>query len=433
MRILRIVASLSAVALVACTANPGRPTGAASPDRSPAPRVKAMPAEAASIAPGRGGFPSGKPASLERGALPTLAGLAQAFHEALPAADAAGIQYTVGIVANNGGSFISDKGGGIVGNNSAGIVGNNSSGLISDNGALLISDKGAGATGGPRARQLLQAPGDVFWRIEHAEPDLVYVTTFYNPDFRGQAIGYAPADFKAQGEAAPEQERLAWDPLRVTPVDDPASPPDLATGELALLDVRYPVRVVKSPKLAFTRRIDLDMRIAITAFQPKLLTRFKQMTGDFTLDVPLRLGGAEPVALHADVFRYPPGAGPAEMTGTTYPTPTGFSAAGEGPRGRIELTVDGAVQQRMSGRFVATDGRITAFSQERQADGTVARTLRDEAAGAEVRLLLAPGRGGEALVTRIGGGEPLATLIWQVDGSALLRDAGGATEPLRLF
>jgi hypothetical protein len=333
---------------------------------------------------------------------------ADAIHDTLGAVDLAKTQDTITLLGNNSAS--------IVANNGSSLISNKGGGAVNTTGTGLISEHGAGY-------RLAALPPKGAFHFAHAEGSLTYVTDFYEPDSHGQAVGYATAAYQADPATAPEVERLQWDGLTIVG--------EAPEGDASVVGLEFPVQVVKSAQLAFTQTIALHIDAYLDAVLPKPLTHFKAMQARFALKLPLRAGGDEQLEVQTSQFRYPPGAGPAELKGTTYPTPNGFTASGANARGTLEVTVDNLPNgsQAMTATYTPkAGGRQTKVTQTSFADGHVERTIRDEQAGFTVTLSVKPGQGGQAPVKQLDGGADLGTLSWGADGQANLGD-----EQLRVF
>lgn len=379
------------------------PTG---PVRSPKPRpAEASPRIQASapaiLAPNAAGVIGNNGGSL----IGKVKAIADALADTLAAADVAQAQGVVGIISHNGGN------------------------LISNNGGSLISDKGGGLIGKTKyaLAQASPAPsaspaGPIEWT--HRDGETLYVNLFTPPGYGGEIKGYEAAAFDAQGQSAPLVEHYTWPSLTMVPLSFSLTPP-------IELRVTYPAQIVKSRTIQFTRRIDLEMDITVTAQTPKLLTRFRDMRATFAVEVPVRGGGTEAITVKSTSFTYPPGAGPAEMTGTTYPTPVGLTATGQSARGELTMKVDNAsadpaVRQTLEATFKRADGAVVTLKQTAYKDGRSMRSVVDAASGVEAIVTYRPGEAGTGEVRE--NGQAIATVRWDGTGNAEI-----GAERLRLF
>ncbi|MFN3430095.1 MAG: hypothetical protein ACK46X_09085 [Candidatus Sericytochromatia bacterium] len=339
-------------------------------------------------------------------------GLVSAIQNTLVAGDLARSQNAIQLLSDNGLGLLSDNGLGIIANNGGGLLANNGSGY-----------------------RVAQSAPEVYYEREHERAGLMWITTFYKPDYRGEVKAYPVAAFKAQGKAARAVEHYTWDALGIH-FKNPSFP--LAFPLEAALT--YKIKPLASERFTFIKRMNLVFDMTIKSIDPPPAeVAHNGFTGTYDMEVPLADGTKEVISMAVYDMTYEPGEAPG-ASGVFY-APKTFKAKGANDRGSLDMLVerDGDTE---SARTLAMNLKATHTAKAgRQSkleliiDETNQQTsiVTDVEGGMQAEWTLAPDRTGTGTVRAVGATAVLGNIAWTPQGLGTITFSDGTKETVRVF
>lgn len=385
-----------ALAVAGCTL----PTGLAKGPAAKAPTKAAATAK-----------PSGLVAPKADPAQARQKGIVNAIQNTLVAGDLARSQNAIQLISDNGLGLISDNG----------------LGLISDNGLGLIANNGG-------SYRLAQAKPEIYYEDESTRGGMVWVSTFFKPDYRGEVHAYPAEAYKAKGRAADAVEHYTWDALGIA-----LKNPTLAMAMPLDAELTYKLTPVKSSRFTFVKRMNLKFAMTIKQIDPPpAKVVHNGFSGTYDMEVPLADGTKEVIAMTAYDMVYDAGKGPG--SGTFY-VPRTFKAKGANERGKLDMSVErfggdeAADELRLAigATHVAVDGRQSRLQLDIGADNLQHSVVTDVDNAVEAVLDIAADRTGSGQVRAVGSEDVLGTIAWKPDGLGTITFTDGSVEKVRIF
>jgi hypothetical protein len=339
-------------------------------------------------------------------------GLVSAIQNTLVAGDLARSQNAIQLLSDNGLGLLSDNG--------LGILANNGGGILSDNGL---------------GYRVAQAKPDVYYEREHERAGLMWVTTFYKPDYRGEVNAYPVAEFKARGKGATAVEHYTWDALGIQ-FKNPSFPLSFPLDAA----LTYTITPQRSERFSFIKRMTLVFDMAVKAIDPPPAdVAHRGFAGSYDMEVPLADGTQEVITMDAYDMTYEPGEAPG-ASGIFF-APRTFKAKGANERGSLEMFVE-RVGDTESARTLAMN--LTATHTAKSGGRSKLALTIDELnrqtsivtdvdGGLQAEWTIAPDRTGTGKVRAVGATAELGTITWTPQGLGTIAFTDGSTETVRVF
>jgi hypothetical protein len=319
--------------------------------------------------------------------------------------------------------------------NAVQLISDNGLGLISDNGLGLISDNGLGliANNGGSYR-LAQAKPEIYYEDDSIRGGMVWASTFYKPDYRGEVFAYDVEAYKAKGKAAASTEHYTWDALGID-----LKNPSLAMTMPLEAELTYKLTPVKSARFTFVKRMNLKFAMTIKQIDPPpAKVVHNGFSGTYDMEVPLADGTKEVIAMTAYDMVYDAGKGPGS---DVFYVPRTFKAKGANERGKLDMSVDrfggdnetDALRLAIGATHVAKDGRQSKLKLDIGADNLQHSVVTDVDNAVEAVLDIKADRTGSGQVRAVGSEDVLGTIAWKPDGLGTITFTDGTVEKVRIF
>lgn len=385
-----------ALAVAGCTlpTGLGKGTGAKAPLKAAATAPPAGPAA-----------PKGDPAQSRR------KGIVDAIQNTLVAGDLARSQNAIQLISDNGLGLISDNGLGLIANNGLGVIANNGGGY-----------------------RLAQTAPEIYYEDTSTRGGMVWLSTFYKPDYHGEVRAYLAEAYKAKGRAAEATEYYTWDALGIA-----LKNPSLAMTMPLDAELTYKLTPVQSARFTFVKRMNLKFAMTIKQIDPPpAKVVHNGFSGTYDMEVPLADGTKEVIAMTAYDMVFDPGEGPGSEV---FYVPRTFKAKGANERGKLDMSVerfggDGEKDElklAIGATHVAKDGRQSKLKLDIGADNLQHSVVTDVENAVEAVLDIAPDRTGSGKVRATGSEDVLGTITWKPDGLGTITFTDGSVEPVRIF
>ncbi|MNS13044.1 hypothetical protein D3C72_446280 [compost metagenome] len=339
-------------------------------------------------------------------------GLVSAIQNTLVAGDLARSQNAIQLLSDNGLGLLSDNG--------LGIIANNGGGILSDNGL---------------GYRVAQAKPEIYYEREHVRAGLMWVTTFYKPDYRGEVNAYPVAEFKAKGKAAKAVEHYTWDALGIQ-FKNPSFPLSFPLDAA----LTYKITPIQSERFSFVKRMTLVFDMAIKAIDPPPADVAHQgFSGSYDMEVPLADGTREVITMDAYDMTYLPGEAPGS-SGIFY-APKTFKAKGANERGALEMFVEragdmdsaGTLAMSLTATHTAKSGGQSRLELSIDELNRQTSIVTDVDGGLQAEWTIGPDRTGKGVVRAVGALDVAGTISWTPEGLGTITFIDGSTETVRVF